>query len=356
MRSSAEASLSTKPAAPASRASHSTSSSSNVVSTSTGGGLAAVGDAAGGRDAVHPAHADVHQHEVGLVRGDGGGDLVAVAALGDDLEAVVGAEDAGDAGAHDGLVVDDDDADHDATSSSRGAAAIGQAGLDPPAVGGGPGVEAGRRAPGPARPCRPGRSAAASGSGGGAGAAAVGDDQADDRRRSTSTRQLDAVAGGVAGDVGQRLPGDPVHRRADRAGEIGGRRRRSTSSMTSPARRYSSTRAGEVGDAGERRIGAPLVGPQRGDRGADLVEAGPADGLGVDERPLGLVDVARRSTWRAPVTWSSMAASVCPARSCSSRAMRRRSSATAWSASARRARSSWSINRRWRTGCARGRT
>ncbi len=55
---------------------------------------------------------------------------------------------------------------------------------------------------------------------------------------------------------------------------------------------------------------------------------------------------SRRSTCRAPVTWSSMAASVCPARSWSSRAMRRRSSATAWSASDRRAASSCRISAR----------
>ena len=42
------------------------------------------------------------------MRADGGEHLVAVVALGDDLEAVVGSEDAGDAGAHDGLVVDDE--------------------------------------------------------------------------------------------------------------------------------------------------------------------------------------------------------------------------------------------------------
>jgi hypothetical protein len=46
----------------------------------------------------------------------GGDDLVTVAALGDDLEAVLGGEDAGEAGAHDALIVDDDDADHVATN------------------------------------------------------------------------------------------------------------------------------------------------------------------------------------------------------------------------------------------------
>ncbi len=54
------------------------------------------------------------------MRLDGGEYLVAVAAFGDDFEAVVGSEDAGDAGAHDGLVVDDDRADHGATGSAIG--------------------------------------------------------------------------------------------------------------------------------------------------------------------------------------------------------------------------------------------
>ena len=43
---------------------------------------------------------------------DGRGDLVAVATLGDDLEAVGGPEDPGDPGSHHGLVVDDQDPDH----------------------------------------------------------------------------------------------------------------------------------------------------------------------------------------------------------------------------------------------------
>ena len=60
--------------------------------------------------------------------GDGGGNLVAVAALGDDVEPVVGTEDAGDAGAHDGLVVDDDRADHGGNcSSTRQPSAVGPA-------------------------------------------------------------------------------------------------------------------------------------------------------------------------------------------------------------------------------------
>ena len=63
-------------------------------------------------------------------------------------------------------------------------------------------------------------------------------------------------------------------------------------SMASPARRYSSTSADEVGRARQRRVGAALVGAQRRDRGADLIEARASDGLGIDERALRLVDVA----------------------------------------------------------------
>ena len=49
---------------------------------------------------------------------------------------------------------------------------------------------------------------------------------------------------------------------------------------------------GEVGRAGQRGIGAPLLGPKRRHGGTDLIEAGPTDRLGVDECTLGLVDVA----------------------------------------------------------------
>jgi hypothetical protein len=42
----------------------------------------------GGREAVHPRHADVHQHDVGRVFGDGVLDLAAVSGLADDLDVV----------------------------------------------------------------------------------------------------------------------------------------------------------------------------------------------------------------------------------------------------------------------------
>ena len=56
---------------------------------------------AGRGDPVDPAHAHIHEHEVGAVLCDGADDLVAVVALGHDLEAVVRPEDPGDAGPDD---------------------------------------------------------------------------------------------------------------------------------------------------------------------------------------------------------------------------------------------------------------
>ena len=58
--------MSTKPAAPASSAPHSTSSSPNVVSTSTASGSAAAAQPRRRGDPVENRHADVHQHHVGL--------------------------------------------------------------------------------------------------------------------------------------------------------------------------------------------------------------------------------------------------------------------------------------------------
>ena len=116
----------------------------------------AVGERPGRRHAVHPAHPHVHQDEVGAVLGDRLGDLVAVAALGDDLEAVVGSEDAGDAAAHDRLVVDDDDADHDRSELAARRGEDRQAGIDPPAVDRRPGIEVAAEGTGPlAHPDQP---------------------------------------------------------------------------------------------------------------------------------------------------------------------------------------------------------
>jgi hypothetical protein len=65
-----------------------------VVRTSTGGGLGVVAQATGGLNAVDALHAQVHDDDVDVMLGDGGGDLVAVGALHHDLEAVTATEDA----------------------------------------------------------------------------------------------------------------------------------------------------------------------------------------------------------------------------------------------------------------------
>ncbi len=69
----------------------------------------------GGGHAIDPPHPDVHEHDVGPVGCDGVHDLVAVVALRDHLEPVVGAEDPRDPGPYDRLVVDDQHADHRST-------------------------------------------------------------------------------------------------------------------------------------------------------------------------------------------------------------------------------------------------
>ena len=146
--------MSTNPAAPASSTSHSTSSSSNVVSTSTGGASAL---AARLRVAVTPSTRRMRMSistRSGRCRSTASSDLVAVAALGDDLEAVVGSEDAGHTGPHDRLVVDD----RTDTCASHGAG--GDAGGPRRATRrqwGRPRTD--RRAPAPARPCRGDRTA-----------------------------------------------------------------------------------------------------------------------------------------------------------------------------------------------------
>ena len=62
--------------------------------------------------------------------------------------------------------------------------------------------------------------------------------------------------------------------------------------MTRPARRYSSTSAARSSAPARAGSVPRSVRPQRGNRGADLVEARPPDGLGIEESPLGLVEVA----------------------------------------------------------------
>ena len=59
-------SLSRKPLAPARSARSTRSSASKVVRTITSGAFFAGAQELGGGEAVHPWHADVHQHDVGV--------------------------------------------------------------------------------------------------------------------------------------------------------------------------------------------------------------------------------------------------------------------------------------------------
>ena len=90
------ASLSRKPLAPARSASTMYSSRPNVVRTST----RVARQPARRLDAVHARHADVHQHDVGRVRSAARDRLLAVAGLGDDLDARRSPRARPEAGAH----------------------------------------------------------------------------------------------------------------------------------------------------------------------------------------------------------------------------------------------------------------
>jgi hypothetical protein len=69
-------------------------------------------DLARGLDAGHARHRDVEDGDVGL-RGDRLGDGVdAVLGLGDDLHVVLAVDQHADAGAHDAMVVGDQDSQH----------------------------------------------------------------------------------------------------------------------------------------------------------------------------------------------------------------------------------------------------
>ena len=62
-------------------------------------------------DPVHHRHTDVHEHDVGLQGVSLRDGHLAVLGLAHHLDVVVGVEDHAEAGAHEGLVVDDEDAD-----------------------------------------------------------------------------------------------------------------------------------------------------------------------------------------------------------------------------------------------------
>src|SRR6266511_577562 len=82
-----------------------------------GGRVVSFPQAPGGLRTVHPLHPNVHEHHVGPGLSDGIERLPPILALPHDLEAVSGPQDAGQPGAHEGLVVHQQDPDHGATPS-----------------------------------------------------------------------------------------------------------------------------------------------------------------------------------------------------------------------------------------------
>ena len=90
---------------------------SNVVSITTFGVDAVVGEQLTRRlDPVDLGHADVHEDDVRLQAQRLGDRLDAVRGLADDLDVLLGLEDHAKAGAHERLVVDDEDAEGHACS------------------------------------------------------------------------------------------------------------------------------------------------------------------------------------------------------------------------------------------------
>ena len=85
---------------------------SNVVSTTIVGGSRLAQDLLGRGQTVELRHPDVHQHDLGLDEGRLADRLVAVLGLGDDLDVALGLQDHPEAGAHELLVVGDEDPDH----------------------------------------------------------------------------------------------------------------------------------------------------------------------------------------------------------------------------------------------------
>ena len=211
--------------------------------------------------------------------------LVAVVALGHDLEAVVGPEDAGDAGPHDRLVVDDEDPDHVRHGVVAGAAATGRRASTRQPSGGRAGLELAAEGPGPLPHARRGRSARRRRSARAAGPAVVDDDEVDlahRRRRRASSTRLPAAWRATLASASRAMRCRAVPIGPSMAAGVRPRRRPST---LEPGPPVLVDQHGQVGRAGQRRVGAPLVGAQGGHRGPDLVEARPADRLGVDAAP-----------------------------------------------------------------------
>ena len=179
--------------------------------------------------------------------------LVAVVALGDDLEAVGGRQDPRHPGADERLVVDERHADHARTSGGCVVRVERQPALDAPAVGRRAGLELAAEGAGPlAHPDEP-EAAARGRRRHGTAAGPVVPPRAS-RRPSASSQAARAHAAcrRVPGHVGERLPGDPVERVAD--GRRDRRARRRDAALDGePAR---AVLVHERGDVGRRRPAA----------------------------------------------------------------------------------------------------
>ena len=300
---------------------------------------------AGGGDAVEVGHAHVHQHHVGPQQPGPVGGLAAVVRLADELDRVVAREHAAQAGAHEVVVVDDQDPDarlRQAVSSGMGrrARTSKRPSRAPP-----PGCRpAARRA----RACRPGR-----------GRRPRSEPAARGDRFSTAHAELalaevdldPGVAVPVARGVGERLLDDPVGAAVDAGGS--GRRSPWIELVTSrPAARCRSTRPSREASPGGRLHLARARGvlAQDPDHLVDVADGLARDLLDGRERLARFLGIALG--WSRPMpAWTRITLIACPAESCRSRAMRPRSSAAARrrsrsaSRSARSARSSSSAMR-----------
>ncbi len=110
--------LSRNPLAPARSASKTYSSRSKVVidGRRAGRGVFVTGNPAGGLDPVHLRHADIHQHDVGVLTSHEGDSFRPIGSFPDNLDIGIGTEEHREATADEGLVVGDRHPDHDDSS------------------------------------------------------------------------------------------------------------------------------------------------------------------------------------------------------------------------------------------------
>ncbi len=175
-------------------------------------------DGSGGGKAVHFRHADVHQDDVGSVLAGGVDGFEAVAGFGDDVDVGLVVQDHGEAATHEGLVVDDDDADGHVLLQFEG-----DAGLDTEVVGwlglGGEGAaeEGGAFA-------HAGDAVSGCGESGRRGAGGGVGDVDDESEVVEADGDVDGgVGSGVFDDVGERFLDDAVGGEVDGGREAGGK-------------------------------------------------------------------------------------------------------------------------------------